>query len=235
MGMSESDMMMAEQMDAEFKERKEYWKMNMEPCIKLFLVDDINEKGWTYCDMLFTYFLHNIMTLYHAHDLCMQHLQTWYRALMRDDGRDDFQLSNWGFDVPPRVRIAQKIIMEFEFHQEFAGILTKQKRYQESYDKPYNLFCACLDHIVHRDCDSLRPHRKQWDEYVVQGWFDYGNNENARVFIARAELFFKNHGKSALQYYIDYFNGSSGLLYLDYPQQGSSLSVSRCSNPYTVA
>jgi len=216
------------EMETEQKERKEYWKMNIEPCIKLFLINDINEKGWTHCDMLFTYFLHNILGLYHSHDLCMQHLQTWYRALMRDEGRDDFQLSNWGFDVPLRVRNAQKILMEFENARldGNAAVYLNKKIYQDSCDKPYNLFCVCLDDIVRRDCDYFRPHRAQWDEHVVQGWFDYANNENARVFIARAELFFKKYGKPALQYYMDYWNGVA---------TGSSLSVSRCSNPYTVA
>jgi len=213
--------------EKENKERLEYWKMNLEPCIKLSLIGDINEKGWSACDMMFTYFLRTIMNIYHSHDLFMEHLQTWYRALMRDEGRDDFQLAKWGFDVPPRVRIAQKILVEFENARKEVSdpLLLNEKIYLESCDKPYNLFCVCLDNIV-KKTKQLQPYLAEWDKYVVQGWFDYANNENARTFIARAELFFKKHGKSALQYHIALWNNLA---------TSSSSSVFKRSNPYTVA
>jgi len=214
--------------DAAQNEKTEYWNMNIQPCIKLFLHNDVNDKGWTYCDMLFTDNYKTIMRLYRSHDLCMQHMQTWYRSLMRDEGRDDSQLLNWSFDVPPRVRDAEKILMEFENDRldGSAPLYINKQIYQESCHKPHNLFCVCLDDIVRRH-SILRQNVAEWDEYVVQGWFDYYNNENARVFIARAELFLKKYGKRALQHYMD---SSTARL-----AACSSWSVSRCSNPYTVA
>jgi hypothetical protein len=62
------------------RDRRDYWLMNLMPCIEQFLRNEQNEKHWSYCDMLFTAFVHHSMySMYNDHhDLYMQQMQVWF-------------------------------------------------------------------------------------------------------------------------------------------------------------
>lgn len=199
---------------AEHRERDEYWRMNLLPCIQQFLRSEQNEKDWSYCDMLFTAFAHDSMYIIYNdyHDIYMQHMQEWFRALSRDERGGDFRKA---FDVPPRVRDADRILRRLE-----AVIEEDRRQHTTSFevdvflegkgcDKKCRLFCLCLTYIVTRNNEDLKAHSAEWHATVVRGWFDEDNTEDARAFVERAETFFQTHGAAALQRYAPFSPGFS--------------------------
>jgi len=166
-------------------------------------------------------------------------MQAWYRALSRDEGQDDFRLLSLGFDVQPRVRVAQKILKELEKSRQDLSLpllFFDKQIYEESEasDKKYKLFCICLTDIVRRDCGYLRRHSAEWDATVVRGWFDEDNTENASVFVSRAETFFQTHGKAALQHYFQSWGGLSSASSFSSSSSSSFFSLATSANPYTI-
>jgi hypothetical protein len=61
---------------AQQHEQNEYYRMNLLQCIEQFLRGEQNEKHWSYCDMLFTAFLHGTLYIMYevegGHDLYME-------------------------------------------------------------------------------------------------------------------------------------------------------------------
>ena len=206
------------------QEQNEYYNMNLLPCIKQFLRGEQNEKRWTYCDMLFTIFLHATLDIMYdkdGHDLYMEHMQAWFRALSRDEDQADFRQWSCGLDVPPRVRNCEKSLIELENLRHRLNLPPFRFDIEvfeqaKTCDKKYKRFCLCLTYIVKFENPLLRNLSAEWDADVVRCWFDEDNTENAGAFISRAETFFEKHGNAALQHYVQ-------------------ASFATSANPYTIA
>jgi hypothetical protein len=181
------------------RERDDFWKWNLQPCIVEFLSNRENQKQWTYCDMLFTAFLKYTMhILYRQDELYMQHLQTWFRALSRDEATIEFRNA---FEIMPRVRNAEKILEELEDTRKCNNSRFDLEVFDKAKTchKKYKLFCLCLSYIVQHENNVLRAHADEWRATVVRDWFDEDNREDAGAFVKRAEMFLQWHGKASLK------------------------------------
>jgi hypothetical protein len=196
----------------ENEEKRDYKNANLWPVLKSFAcsTDATHLKAWSWCDMLFTCFLMRESTqrLYQqvdgGHALYMHHLQTWSRALSRDEARDEFQDSyRQEFHVLPRVSDAENILQQLVDAR--AAFFDKDRRHawsnfdtllqgtSEVCHKPYKLFCLCLTYVVQEDSPALYRRLIEFHNTVTCGWFEAANTDDAGAFVARAEIFFKRN------------------------------------------
>jgi hypothetical protein len=190
------------------QEVEDYVHANLRSVINTYVWNHVkgqkNDKLWSCCDMMFTEFLisSNAQFLYKflvgGHDLYMHHLQAWFRALSRDEAL----IPRDSLDVQRRVRDAERILEELtEFRQDaknltpFDTLVCQMDNYC---NKKYKLFCLCLTFIVQRDCEDLYKDLMEWHNTVTCGWFDSVNTDDARAFVARAEIFFQRNVDGSL-------------------------------------
>jgi hypothetical protein len=140
---------------AQQHEENEYYHMNLLPCIQQFLRGEQNEKRWTYCDMVYTVFLNATLFIMYdggGHDLYMEHMQAWFRALSRDEDQADFRQFSLSLDVPPRVRNCEKSLIELENLRQHLNLLPFKFdidvfEQAKTCDKKYKRVCLCLTYI----------------------------------------------------------------------------------------
>jgi hypothetical protein len=185
---------------------EQYYERNLKPEIEKFfrqkMVDcnrsvqvqfdpEVDKKAWSYCDMMFTAFLGGqtmCPVLRKQDSLCYDIMQQWFKSLEEENQnkRQWFQ-SNKGQPLFPSTRFneADSILQHLDL-----DFLKSHKT-----NVPGELFCMCLNYIVHKECEqfqkahSKHEYMEQWSHVVRAG---IGENclFDTNKFLMKAEDFF---------------------------------------------